>query len=99
MLFDPRPKTNRKDLYDFQDKLNLIKKYIGQHLIVVTGLRRTGKTSLILTSLSEHNSPYIFFDLRAIPKSRKELYRLISTGLTDFLSRTSKWEKFTKNFR
>lgn len=90
MLFNPKPKRNRKELYDFEEELTMLKKYIGQPLVVVTGLRRTGKTSLILTSLEESNTPYVFFDLRTVIKSRRELYQLISNELTNFLSRISR---------
>ncbi|MEO3993692.1 MAG: ATP-binding protein [Desulfurococcaceae archaeon TW002] len=93
MLFDPRPKTRVKDLYDFENELNTLKKYLGEPLIVVTGLRRTGKTSLILTALNESGFPYVFFDLRTIMRSRKELYQLISAGFSEFLSRISRSEK------
>ncbi|MEM2540538.1 MAG: ATP-binding protein [Candidatus Methanomethylicia archaeon] len=89
-MFNLEPKKNRKDLYDFEEELNMLRRYIGQPLVVVTGLRRTGKTSLILTALEESSTPYVFFDLRTVMKSRRELYSLISHELTNFLSRTSR---------
>ncbi|MEM1538200.1 MAG: ATP-binding protein [Candidatus Nezhaarchaeales archaeon] len=91
LLFSPEPKRCKKDLYDFEGELNALKEYLGQPLVVVTGLRRTGKTSLILTALEEFKVPYVFFDLRSAATSRRDLYALISHGLTGFLSKASKW--------
>jgi len=58
LLFDPRPKDNRRDLFDaeieLKSLLSAIKK--GRPLLNIVGLRRTGKTSLLLRgiySLSE----------------------------------------------
>lgn len=96
MFFDPRPKTRVEDLYDFERELDMLERYLGEPLIVVTGLRRTGKTSLILSALNKSGIPYVFFDLRSVARSRRELYQLISSGLTDFLSRISGREKLYK---
>ncbi|RLG06055.1 MAG: ATP-binding protein, partial [Thaumarchaeota archaeon] len=46
MYFDPAPKTKRKDLYNFDEELRKFIEAINgsDRLILVTGLRRTGKT-------------------------------------------------------
>ncbi|MGB9830944.1 MAG: AAA family ATPase, partial [Fervidicoccus fontis] len=59
--------------------------------------RRTGKTSLILSTLNDSDIPYVFFDMRSMPNSRRDLYHLLSEGLTDFLTRISNKEKFYKS--
>jgi AAA+ ATPase superfamily predicted ATPase len=64
MYFDLRPKNNRKDLYDFEQPfaqlMDLLKgRRARAPLITVTGLRRTGKTSLIKTCLTESGLPYL----------------------------------------
>ena len=48
MYFDPAPKTKRKDLYNFDEELRKFIEAIkgSDRLILVTGLRRTGKASL-----------------------------------------------------
>ncbi|HDD26256.1 MAG TPA: ATP-binding protein [Acidilobales archaeon] len=89
MLFDIRPKRRRKDLYNFDEEYRKLTSSLGKPLIVVRGLRRTGKTSLILTALEESKVPYILFDLRGYYKSRKELYESLSRGITDFMRRSS----------
>ncbi|MEM3715308.1 MAG: ATP-binding protein, partial [Nitrososphaeria archaeon] len=58
VLFDPRPKRLKKDIYDFDDEFHRLRNAIGQPLILVSGLRRTGKTSLILSVLEDCNVPY-----------------------------------------
>jgi AAA+ ATPase superfamily predicted ATPase len=48
MLFDTAPKTNKRDLYDRETELEKFKDAIEySSLIVIQGLRRTGKTSFI----------------------------------------------------
>ncbi len=49
MLFDPKPKTRKVDLFNFEKEFNRLSYLINDpltRLIVVKGLRRTGKTSL-----------------------------------------------------
>jgi len=41
-----------------------LKSVLNSPLIVVRRLRRTGKTSLILTTLEEEHATYLLFDLR-----------------------------------
>ena len=64
MLFDVRPKISRKDLYNFEKEMEEIIRNLDKPMIVVSGLRRTGKTSLVLTSLRESNSKFLLIDLR-----------------------------------
>ena len=90
MLFDLKPKTSKVDLFDFDDEFNRLSSLIRDRLtrlIVVRGLRRTGKTSLILTTLNELNVPYIFIDVREVVRSRRGLYEALSRALSDFLKR------------
>ncbi|MGC8975394.1 MAG: AAA family ATPase [Thermoprotei archaeon] len=90
MFFDPRPKRRRVDLYDFDDEFNALKDYLGQPLTVVSGLRRTGKTSLIMTVLEEMSAPYIFVDMRGIVGSLRDLYSTLSHSVSDFMLRLSR---------
>ncbi|CAB50209.1 AAA family ATPase [Pyrococcus abyssi] len=68
MLFDPRPKTEKKDLYDrerelkeFQEALKL-----GENIILLLGIRRLGKSSLLNVGLKESNFPYSKVDVRSL---------------------------------
>lgn len=68
MLFDERPKDNVKDLYDMETELKSVlsaaKK--GSPMVVIVGLRRTGKTSLLLTALNQLPNPCVTVDLRVL---------------------------------
>jgi predicted AAA+ superfamily ATPase len=48
LLFDERPKTTKRDLYDMERQLANFVSAIrqGDPMILIVGLRRTGKTSL-----------------------------------------------------
>jgi len=89
LLFDIRPKRRRADLYDFDEEYGRLVRFLREPLVVVRGLRRTGKTSLILTVLEEEEVPYILLDLREGFRSRRELYKALSKGLTEFLRKLS----------
>ncbi|MEM4514408.1 MAG: ATP-binding protein [Ignisphaera sp.] len=94
MLFDPKPKRRKEDLFNFDEEFDTLKKFLGEPLIVVTGLRRTGKTSLILTALEESNNPYIFVDLRGFIRSWRDLYEVLSISVSEFMSRISRFRGF-----
>ncbi len=89
MLFDLEPKSRREDLYDFETELrDLINGVINDKVIVVRGLRRTGKTSLMRVALNEVGCPYIYLDVRFAGRPRQiDLIELIRRGLEDFLIR------------
>ncbi|MEM1541573.1 MAG: ATP-binding protein [Ignisphaera sp.] len=94
MLFDPKPKRRKEDLFDFDEEFNMLKKFLGHPLLVVTGLRRTGKTSLILTVLEESSIPYVFVDLRGFVRSWRDLYETLSVSISEFVSRISRFRGF-----
>ena len=66
MLFDRIPKYKIEDFYDREEELQLLFKSleVGEGLIVVYGVRRVGKTSLVQVGLTEYNVPYVIVDLR-----------------------------------
>ncbi|TDA31867.1 MAG: hypothetical protein DSO04_03205, partial [Hadesarchaea archaeon] len=53
MLFDDRPKEDRKALFDREKEVNELKKSLKHPITVVTGIRRIGKTSVLKVSLKE----------------------------------------------
>ncbi|NLF87254.1 ATP-binding protein [Candidatus Bathyarchaeota archaeon] len=68
MYFDPRPKTKKEDLYNRTKELEAFTKAIAYSpLIVVTGLRRTGKTSFLNVAMAQSQQPYTMLDLRGLP--------------------------------
>jgi AAA+ ATPase superfamily predicted ATPase len=91
LYFDPRPKTKKEDLFNREKELKQFKDVLTYaSIIVVTGLRRTGKTSFVDVALSETNYPNVFLDMRDLPvvPSRVEVIRKIETAFNK-LSR--KW--------
>lgn len=68
VYFDPRPKTKREDLFDREEELKQFSSALGYaSLMVVTGLRRTGKTSFVNVALAECGCPHAILDLRGLP--------------------------------
>lgn len=90
MLFDQRPKDKRKDLYDakeeFDSLISALKK--GVPLVTIVGLRRTGKTSLLLTALNQTSQPSIVLDMRALASkpyaTKKDLIQEMERTLNGF---------------
>lgn len=65
MLFDPKPKSVREDLYDRERELEILHKN-DDPLTLILAPRRFGKTSLLKVFLNETNKPHIFLDCRTI---------------------------------
>lgn len=87
MLFDPRPKDSRKNLYGRDEELNrLLYSFVsGPPLILILGMRRLGKTSLLKVALNEYGGPYIYIDLRTLAEegfSKVAFYRILSEELS-----------------
>jgi len=99
IYFDPKPKTRKEDLYDREKELREFKLALETSpLTVVTGIRRLGKTSLILVGLSER--PSVIVDLRGVAQSRKALYKRIEFALNQFFKNYKNlWEKIREKLR
>ncbi|MCR6668640.1 MAG: ATP-binding protein [archaeon YNP-WB-040] len=66
--FNPEPKTRREDFFDMEEELERLSRGLKfGKLVVVSGLRRYGKTSLILTCLNEEGYDYLYIDCRLLP--------------------------------
>ncbi len=79
-MFDPRPKSSRSELYDRAEELALLDEHIDKPLIVVLGVRRIGKTSLVKSFLEPYNGLYV--DMRGAA-TRADLYRRLSESLSE----------------
>ncbi|TDA32544.1 MAG: ATP-binding protein, partial [Hadesarchaea archaeon] len=66
MYFGDRPKVRTEDFYDREDELRKLVDSLrkGSALTVVKGLRRLGKSSLMLIGLSKLGSPHLLIDCR-----------------------------------
>jgi AAA+ ATPase superfamily predicted ATPase len=81
MLFDLRPKETREELYDREKELDELKHAIEKPIILITGMRMVGKTSLLKVFLKECTFPNAFVTVLTID-SYKELYTIFSDILT-----------------
>jgi AAA+ ATPase superfamily predicted ATPase len=83
LYFETRPKTRKKDLFDREEELELFSHTLDYaSLIVITGLRRTGKTSFMNVALAESGYPHISLDLRGLSynPSRTEIVRRLEVA-------------------
>jgi len=66
--FNPEPKTRKEEFFNMEEEIDRLSKGLKHgKLVVVSGLRRYGKTSLILTYLNEEKYDYIYIDCRLLP--------------------------------
>lgn len=83
MYFDPSPKKDRKDLFNREDELTMFSNALTYSpLIVIVGLRRTGKTSFMNVALSESDHPHIVLDMRGLSfnPSKADIVRKIESA-------------------
>jgi len=68
LLFDLQPKRRREDLYDREEELREFSEAIelGETLILLLGIRRLGKSSLLNVALSESGKPFSKIDVRSL---------------------------------
>jgi AAA+ ATPase superfamily predicted ATPase len=100
MLFNPAPKEKREDLYDFDEPFRKLSTLLQEPverspLIVVKGMRRTGKTSLIKTALNKLGLPYLYIDGRefaTIPAiTKRDLLKELERELNLMIKRHRRW--------
>jgi AAA+ ATPase superfamily predicted ATPase len=89
LLFDIRPKERRSDLYDFEKELEELKKGLEKTPItLLTGVRRTGKTSLLKVALNESGYPYVYLDTRlSLNPTYRDFINIVKASLEDFITR------------
>ena len=97
MLFDPEPKKKKRDFYNREAELReLLESIEKEKLVVIQGIRRLGKSSLLNVALAESKRPFVKLDLREVyfahgSVSKFHLYRALSQEL----SRLSRAHCFT----
>lgn len=97
MLFDVKPKASLEDLYDREKEIRMLEDAIKRHepIIVVLGVRRVGKTSLVRAYLNSSGVPYIWIDLRSALIDEmyvdvQEITRQFESGLNNLLPKHKK---------
>ncbi len=72
MFFSLQPKHNRENLYDREEELKALERSISdERMIILSGIRRIGKTSLLKVFLNEQRNPYVFLDCRNLIKNNR----------------------------
>ena len=103
--FDPRPKVRIEDLYDRESELNELLEAMkrGDPLILILGLRRTGKTSLLYVSLNTIGYPHIIIDCRSFEDktyiSYSDFVHILEESVNKCVSRFTSLLKFLKSIR
>ena len=71
VYFDLRPKRDREDFFNYERELQrLLEAFRRERFVLVLGPRRVGKTSLLLTALSEVECKVLFIDVREAVEER-----------------------------
>jgi AAA+ ATPase superfamily predicted ATPase len=97
MYFEEQPKSDLKDLYNYREELNLLIQAVkrGDRLIVIEGRRRTGKTSLLLTALTQIEQPNIVVDARQfstrVTIARRDFIEALEAGLNRLFATKRGW--------
>ncbi|BDC18719.1 ATP-binding protein [Acidianus sp. HS-5] len=75
MLFDVKPKEERKDLYDRDKEVDEIKESIERKVwLTVYGMRRLGKTSIVNVAVNDPNYIVVKVNLMRIYDPKKKKY-------------------------
>ncbi|MCE4600440.1 MAG: ATP-binding protein [Desulfurococcales archaeon] len=94
MLFDIAPKERREDLYDRENELRSLMEALrlGERLVIVRGVRRIGKSSLVRVGVREAGIPYALVDVRELyfEEGSVRLASLVAR-IVDAMRRRSKW--------
>lgn len=53
-------------MFDRESEVERLKKGLDERMILVLGLRRTGKSSLVLSTLNSLNQNFVFIDVRKV---------------------------------
>ena len=74
IFFDERPKETIENLYDREEKLSSLQYAISEPIVLLSGIRRIGKTSILKVFLNIINLPYALIDARISLSSYRALY-------------------------
>lgn len=89
MLFNPRPKSKRDELFGRNRELDVLHRNVDTPITIITGVRRIGKTSLLNVFLNEVDIPSVIIDLRSLHVNYglRDFYELLSKAFTSRLDR------------
>lgn len=87
MLFDPRPKERRSELFNRERELSELEHSVerGAPLVLCLGVRRIGKTSVVKVFVNEHEWPSAYIDARKLSErgySKAGLYSILEESFS-----------------
>lgn len=87
MLFDPRPKERRSELFNRERELSELEHSVerGAPLVLCLGVRRIGKTSVVKVFVNEHEWPSVYIDARKLSErgySKAGLYSILEESFS-----------------
>ncbi|MEM4336346.1 MAG: ATP-binding protein [Candidatus Anstonellales archaeon] len=89
MLFDPKPKDRVSDLFNYKEELRALLSGMGsKKIIIIKGVRRIGKTSLLKVAMNETKLPCVYMDGRFY-SNRKEFMNGLKDALLQLHSKAS----------
>jgi len=102
MLFSIAPKKKKSELFNRETEFNTLEKDVESgRIILLDGLRRIGKTSLLKVFLNESDHFSIMIDCRAFEKNKRIERESFNRGISKAIERefkTSKFKKFIGTF-
>jgi hypothetical protein len=91
MYFKLGVKESKKDFFDFEPELDALARELKSaetRMIVIKGVRRTGKSSLLRVGLAESQVPHLLLDARALgPFSPDQIYDLVASSLSKLIEK------------
>jgi len=91
MYFRPGVKKSKEEFFNFERELEALVRELRREetrMIVIKGVRRTGKSSLLRVGLEEAGLPYLLLDARALgPFSPERVYDLMASALSKLVEK------------
>ena len=91
MYFKLGVKESKEDFFNFEPELDTLTRELKSEetrMIVIKGVRRTGKSSLLKVGLAESKAPCLFLDARAFgPFSPDQVYDLMADSLSKLIEK------------
>ncbi|BBD73455.1 ATPase [Sulfodiicoccus acidiphilus] len=89
-----------KDVFDREKEVELLKGSLSSPLVVISGLRRTGKTSLVRSILNDAKATHLFLDMRRFENREYIVYKdFLGVLEREVNSLTKKWKGALDHFR
>jgi len=101
--FRPGVKKSKEEFFNFERELEILVRELRREetrMIVIKGVRRTGKSSLLQVGLEESGVPYLLIDARALgPFSPEQVYDLMANSLSELIVKHRALRKLLEKVR